>query len=141
MATPRNRPAHQGQGMQLIRPDKRLALYLRDGLACAFCGAALEDGAHLTLDQLVPQRQGGTNAPTNLVTCCSRCRSHRGCRDWQTFAGSVAAYINHGVDAADICAHILTTVQRPVDMAAAKQIKAARGGFTALLHTGKRGLR
>ena len=31
-------------GSKWIRPDKRLAIYLRDGLACAWCGHALEDG-------------------------------------------------------------------------------------------------
>src|SRR5438128_11454104 len=44
----------KNQGMNWIRPEKRLALYLRDGLACCYCGEAVEDGAkrHVTFSFL-----------------------------------------------------------------------------------------
>ena len=38
------------QGMNWIRQDKRLAIYLRDGLACAWCGNGVENGAKLPLE-------------------------------------------------------------------------------------------
>ena len=41
-------------GGKWIRPDKRLALYLRDGMACCWCGASVEEGEHLTLDHVIP---------------------------------------------------------------------------------------
>ncbi|KKK72946.1 hypothetical protein LCGC14_2898780, partial [marine sediment metagenome] len=37
----------KNQGMNWIRPEKRLAIYLRDGLACCYCGATVEDGTKL----------------------------------------------------------------------------------------------
>ena len=61
-------------GGKWIRPDKRLAIYLRDGLACAYCGATMEQGdTFLTLDHVVPPELGGSNAPSNLVCCCRSC--------------------------------------------------------------------
>lgn len=109
-----------------IRPEKRLAIYLRDGLACCYCGSALEEGTLLSLDHLVPHHDGGTSEATNLVTACHKCNSARGKRGWQEFAGKVASYLNHGSTAESIIAHIATTVQRPLDVPAAKIIMAAR---------------
>lgn len=134
MATDRHSKSNgQGQGMNWIRKERRLALYLRDGLACCYCGEGVEDGARLTLDHLQPYSQGGSNASTNLVTACHRCNSSRGNRDWQKFAEAVAGYLNHGITGQEILVHIQTTVQRPVDVAAAKALIAQRGGFTQAL--------
>ena len=53
------------QGMNWLRPEKRLAIYIRDGLACAYCGEGIEDGATLTLDHLIPTcKAGATRPPT-----------------------------------------------------------------------------
>lgn len=123
----------KNQGMNWIRKERRLAVYIRDGLACAYCDRGIEDGIKLTLDHLTPYVQGGSNDPTNLVTCCSFCNSSRGARDWKVFAKSVAAYLNHGVQAKRIIAHITATIKRPLDVAAAKNLIAQRGGFTAAL--------
>lgn len=64
-----------------IKPYKRLAIYLRDGMACAYCGAKVEDGASLSLDHLLPQSYGGSNGEGNLVTCCLLCNAKRGNMD------------------------------------------------------------
>lgn len=125
---------HQAnQGMNWIRPEKRLAIYLRDGLACCYCGAGVEEEAKLTLDHLRPHKSGGSNEPTNLVTCCHRCNSSRGARSWKGFAANVAAYINHGATAEAIIGHIMATRKRTLDVPAAKALMAARGGFTAAM--------
>lgn len=124
----------QGQGQKWVRNERRVALYLRDGLACCYCGASLEDGTRLTLDHLLPHSHGGSNKNANLVTACLTCNSSRGNRDWREFAAKVADYLNHGVQAADIISHIETTIQRPVDVKQAKEIIARRGGFTAAMH-------
>lgn len=58
----------RSQGMNWIRPTTRLAIYLRDGLACVYCGQALEDGVQLTLDHIKPWCRGGRHSPGNLVT-------------------------------------------------------------------------
>ena len=117
-----------------IRPEKRLAIYLRDGLACCYCGHAIEDGAKLTLDHLMPHSAGGTNEPANLATCCHRCNSSRGNRSWMKFAATVAAYLNHGVQASSIIAHIRSTARRPIDVTQAKELITRRGSFSAALN-------
>lgn len=123
----------QGQGMNWIRPEKRLAIYLRDGLACCYCGESVEQDAKLTLDHLTPHSKGGLNEPANLVTSCHRCNSSRGNRSWKGFAAKVAGYLNHGVTPAAIIAHITNTRRRVIDVTAAKELIARRGGFTAAL--------
>ena len=130
----RNRHANGGQGSHWIRPEKRLSIYLRDGLACAYCGTAVEDGTRLTLDHLTPHSAGGSNSQDNLVTCCLTCNSRRGARDWRAFAHAVAGYLNHGITGEEIIAHIEETTGEALNMEAAKTLIAARGGFTAALH-------
>jgi HNH endonuclease len=127
----------QGQGMNWIRQEKRLAIYLRDGLACAYCGEGIEQGAQLTLDHVIPHSHGGSNDAVNIVTACHKCNSARGARGIEAFAATVAAYLNHGIVAADILAHIQTTIQRPLDVKAAKALIAARGSWTAAIRIGK----
>ena len=117
--------------MNWIRPEKRLAIYLRDGLACCYCGESIEDGAKLTLDHIVPYSRGGGNEAQNLVTCCHRCNSARGNRPWRKFAAKVADYLDHGVQAADIVRHINATRRRKLDVAAAKELISRRGSFVA----------
>ena len=126
---------NNGQGQKWIRNERRVALYLRDGLACCYCGATLEDGTVLTLDHLQPRSQGGSNDSTNLVTACMRCNSARADRDWQTFAAKVADYLNHNVTVGMIISHIETTRQRPVDVKGAKEIIEHRGGFSATMQS------
>lgn len=123
----------KNQGMNWIRPEKRLAIYLRDGLACCYCGEAVEDGVQLTLDHISPYSKGGSNDATNLITCCHRCNSSRGNRPFATFCRSVAGYINHGVTPEQIIAHVTNSRRRTLDVEAAKELIARRGGFTAAL--------
>jgi hypothetical protein len=124
-------PTRRTQGMNWIRPSKRLAIYLRDGLACGYCHATIEQGARLTLDHLVPYSKGGTNDATNLVTACGRCNSSRGNRTVQTFIVSVAAYLNRAGAAPAIAAHIKRCRARTLDVPAAALLMANRGGFVA----------
>lgn len=125
--------ANGTHGMNWIRKERRLAIYIRDGFACAYCGAAVEDGAKLTLDHLTPHSHEGTNEATNLVTCCHKCNSSRGNRSVAAFVEAVAQYLNHGITGQMILDHIATTTRRPVDVKAAKALIAQRGGFTAAL--------
>lgn len=126
----------RNQGMNWIRPEKRLAIYLRDGLACAYCGVGIEtDGVRLTLDHVKPHSTGGNTDAANLVTACGRCNSARGARHVSTFAKTVAAYLDHGVKATTITAHVHETRRRPINVILAKAIITRRGGFTAALTT------
>jgi len=122
------------QGSKWITRERRLGIYLRDGLACAYCGQGLEDGILLTLDHLVPHIAGGSNDSANLVTACRTCNSARAERPIEEFAARVAGYLNHGITAESIVKHITTTTQRPVDLAAAKALIAARGSFRNALY-------
>lgn len=72
-----------GSGGKWITRTKRLAIYLRDGLACVYCGAdgRLPD-VHLQIDHYVrpedvtdPEQM---NHESNLVTCCRKCNSSKG---------------------------------------------------------------
>lgn len=130
--TPKTAP-RKWQGQKWIRNEKRLAIYLRDGLSCVWCGAAVEDGVQLTLDHLIPHSAGGKNEATNLITGCKRCNSSRGDRSVEAFATAVAAYLNHGVTPDMILAHISQTIARPLDISAAKELIARRGTFSAAL--------
>ena len=123
----------QYQGSKWIRREKRLAIYLRDGLACAYCGATIEDGASLTLDHLTPYCEGGSNHEHNLVTACLRCNSSRANRSVEGFAGVVAAYLDRGATAEAIVGHINETIERPLDIAQAKAIIANRGSWAEAL--------
>ena len=72
----------KGQGSKWIRPEKRLAIYLRDGMACAYCKATVEStNKPLSLDHLIPCAKGGGNHEGNLITCCLLCNSRRGDMD------------------------------------------------------------
>ena len=121
------------QGMNWIRQEKRLAIYLRDGLACAWCGASVEQGAKLTLDHIVPHAAGGTNRENNLVTACHRCNSVRADRMVEAFAAATAGYLNHGVTAAEIVAQVQACLSRPLDRAGAKEMIARRGSAARVL--------
>lgn len=121
-------------GRKWIRDEKRLAIYLRDGLACAYCGATVEDGAQLSLDHLLPRSKGGSNKADNLVTCCTRCNSSRGNRSVRAFCRAVADYLNHGAVGATIESHVRNCSRRQIDVAGAKTIMARRGGLTATLN-------
>jgi hypothetical protein len=135
---PRHLRGNNGQGMNWIRPVKRLAIYLRDGLACVYCGDSIEDGVVLTLDHVVCRAHGGSNHETNLVTSCLRCNSSRGKRSVKAFAKAVAAYLNHGVDAAAIVLHVHMARRQALDVKAAETLMTRRGGFTAALRSATR---
>lgn len=124
------------QGMNWIRQEKRLAIYLRDGCACVWCGAKVEEGAQLTLDHVVVHSKGGTNEATNLVTACKHCNDSRGARNATKFSEVVAAYVNHGVLAHRILAHVRACCKRDLTqyLVEAKALVALRGSAFAVLN-------
>lgn len=115
--------------MNWITQKKRLGIYLRDGLCCSYCGEGVEAGAQLTLDHLKPHSKGGSNGADNLVTCCKRCNTSRGTRSVAAFCRATAAYINHGVTAADIAATVRRNSRRSLApfLAQAADLVALRG--------------
>lgn len=121
------------QGMNWIRQEKRLAIYLRDGCSCAWCGSSVEDGVGLSLDHVVCFSKGGSNDAKNLVTCCKRCNSSRGARSVKAFAKAVAAYVNHGVTPEQIVAHVRACVKRALPLSEAKKLITRRGSAARAL--------
>jgi len=124
---------NNGQGQNWVRPERRLAINLRDGLACVWCSATLEDDV-LTLDHLRPRSKGGDNTSANLVTACRRCNSSRGNRTQASFARAVAGYLNGGATPEAILAHVGRCRRRALDVPAARALIALRGGFSAAQH-------
>lgn len=125
--------ADNWQGMNWVRQSTRLAIYLRDGMACAYCGDAVENGAQLTLDHIKPHSKGGGNEATNLVTCCHKCNCSRGNRSLTTFARVTAEYLNHGATAAEIINHVTACRRRKLPRAEARALIARRGSVARVL--------
>ncbi len=111
-------------GSKWIRPEKRLAIYLRDGFSCVVCGKAADDGHVLSLDHVVPRVDSGTNDSSNLVTLCCGCNSskqHKDLKQWLIERDSNTA--------SKLYARIQTQVAKSVNVAAGKDILATRKNF------------
>lgn len=123
------------QGMNWIRQDKRLAIYLRDGLACAYCGQSLEAGARLTLDHVRAFVLGGRHHESNLVTACEHCNLSKNDRQLDDWLVAVSEYVNHGLTAEQIGAHVKATTRKSLKAyrLKAKQLIASRGSAARVI--------
>jgi len=133
----KNQGTSRYQGMNWIRKDLRLAIYLRDGMACMWCGRSIEDGERLELDHVVPHSHGGSDSADNLICSCGKCNASRGNRSIAVFARHVAQYVNHGVTARQITTAIKQHVAMPVKpyRDEAKQIISRRPRWQAALES------
>lgn len=88
MATTKRKRANGKQSGHWIRPQRRLAIYLRDKFTCQYCGKDLHNvPAHsITLDHLKPRIKGGNHESNNLVTACHACNSKRQDKPWRSYA-------------------------------------------------------
>jgi 5-methylcytosine-specific restriction endonuclease McrA len=54
----------------------------RDNYICQYCGkdglASLDNWHDSTKDHFIPQSQGGTSSPENLITSCGYCNAIKG---------------------------------------------------------------
>lgn len=69
-------------GMNWIRQEKRLSIYMRDNFACLYCGKGIEEEIIMTLDHV--EHRGGNHA-SNLVTTCMECNMAKGSRSIEDF--------------------------------------------------------
>lgn len=60
-------------------PLTRRLILVRDGNRCQYCGR-LGEARELTLDHVIPRRQGGQSRWENLVVACLRCNHEKGAR-------------------------------------------------------------
>lgn len=58
----------------------RYAVIRRDGYRCRACGFAVQDGAHLHVDHIVPIASAGRTELDNLQTLCTACNLGKGCQ-------------------------------------------------------------
>lgn len=136
-------------GMNWVTPQKRLAIYCRDGFACLYCGAGVENcqargfgpndpreacqvtSVQLTLDHLTPRVRGGGNREDNLITCCMACNTARGKRPWRLFATESATGRNE--DPKALINYIQNCVRRRLRTDEARQIMEHRPRFREAL--------
>lgn len=108
----KNRP---GRTSKWIRRARRLAIYIRDGFGCLYCGADLREAepSGIHLDHLTPRVRGGSHKSTNLATACAGCNLARGDRPWREFAAETSP---------DAIARILRHRRRRLNLSLARAI-------------------
>lgn len=101
---------NRGQGSKWLHPTTRRRIYERDGWRCVWCcvgvakigvsgaeGVSVDDivfadGLQIrqaSIDHVVPRARGGSNAHTNLITCCVKCNARRNHRSVPEFAAAL----------------------------------------------------
>ncbi len=60
-------------------PNRRNAIFERDGFRCVYCGKIFPVDA-LTIDHVQPRVKRGDHSSGNLVTACVRCNTQKGGR-------------------------------------------------------------
>lgn len=122
--TPATKTARNAeQGMNWIRLSTRMSIYHRDGFCCVYCGEGSELGKGLTLDHLQACDLGGTNAPSNLVTCCRSCNSAKGALTMRTWLRRLA---DKGMDTKTLSRRVRRSAARPLDRAEGRRLAALR---------------
>jgi 5-methylcytosine-specific restriction endonuclease McrA len=114
--------AKKWQGSKWIRPEKRLAIYIRDGFRCLCCGRDLRGAKpeDIGLDHLDCRSNGGNNESSNLATICKRDNSARGNKPW-------TKYYPKGSHA-----RVRNAVRRNLNLPLAKAIIAGEASFDDL---------
>jgi 5-methylcytosine-specific restriction endonuclease McrA len=103
----------------------RYAVFLRDGFACLYCLAPAESGIVLSVDHVHPRALGGSNAPSNLLTCCLSCNSTK--RD-MSLAGWKLYLRERGLLTATLSRRVKLHLALPVDLVAGQALANARKG-------------
>ncbi|MFC0280542.1 HNH endonuclease [Falsigemmobacter intermedius] len=64
-----------------ISKSLRLMIFERDGNRCHYCGSDRQ----LTIDHIIPERDGGSHEPDNLLTACKSCNCSKGTKPYDEF--------------------------------------------------------
>lgn len=115
------------QGQNWITQPKRLAIYMRDGFGCCYCGRGIEQaGVVLTLEHIVPYSKGGAMLdPKNLITACRNCNSARGNKALTVFVRENAA--KWGRDEKCVLNYIRRNRARAIDTKTSNALIKQRG--------------
>lgn len=112
------------QGSKWIRPERRYAIYVRDGFACVWCG---DTTAILTLDHLFPRnRHPWDNSARNLVTACWTCNSRRQDLPLRRWLRRLRA---EGADMGGIVARVRGCIGQELDLEAGRAAWASRKAY------------
>lgn len=65
--------------------------------SCRYCGVGLSP-MEGTFDHVVPWEEGGSNDPSNIVRCCTRCNRRKFTKSPQEFAAHMARTVTCPVD-------------------------------------------
>ena len=105
-------------GMNWIRQEKRLAIYLRDKFACIYCGAGVE--SEETIFSLDHVKHYGGNQVENLVTACMDCNTQKGNSKVADFVKGLPE------DREVVLARVARALATPVNLEEAKQMIRSR---------------
>lgn len=81
-------PLPDGDPDHFTDPDLRRKLFERDDWRCRYCGETVTE-SNATLDHVIPQCSGGSNAETNLATACLMCNSIKSGRTYEEAAPDI----------------------------------------------------
>ena len=124
---PQPRPKYLGRSIAeqigWLPIDVRLAIYLRDGGACVYCGVGVELGVRLALDHVVPCDLMGSDEPSNLVTCCTVCNSQKRNLTLRTYVQHLNDY---GRNTDGLIEKVEAALARPLPLQAARKLLKRR---------------
>lgn len=73
----RLRAYHSKKQRQLMTPELRHKIAVRDNYTCQICGKYMPDGVGLQIDHIIPVAKGGKTVPSNLQVLCSKCNGRK----------------------------------------------------------------
>lgn len=113
-------------GSKWCRPEKRWAIYARDGMACVYCGIAIEEmNGPATLDHVMAREVGGSNDESNLVCACGTCNSAKQDFSMRRF---YVLLRDRGVDTARLSKRVRRQLDKKIDRKLGAQLVKARKG-------------
>ena len=102
-------------GSSWIRPERRLAIYARDGFACVWCGSPGECLDHLWR----PIAGKYDNRSSSLVTSCTTCNNRRTGR---RLARWLRVLRGEGIDVSPVVHRVRSQVTAPVDVVRGREL-------------------